>query len=138
MNNYRENLSYGATATIFARANALKRIMTKAEKALWEQLRNRKLGGHKFRRQHPLAQFIADFYCHEAKLVVEADGGIHNEIEIKERDEERTYMIEKLGLKVIRFTNEAILNNIESVLQEIKMNLPNLPPSPPGEGPGMR
>ncbi len=84
MDDHKENLTYGASALIFARANELKRSMTEVEKILWKELRNRKLNGHKFRRQHPIGQFIADFYCHEAKLVVEVDGEVHDAIEAQE------------------------------------------------------
>ena len=123
MNDHKTNLTYGASALIFARANKLKRCMTEAEKLLWKELRNRKLDGYKFRRQHPIGQFIADFYCHEAKLVIEVDGVIHDEIEVKERDQERTHMIENLGLTVIRFKNIEIKNNLKEALEKIKMNL---------------
>lgn len=75
-----------ASPEIFERANNLKRTMTKAEKLLWHELRASKLGGHKFRRQHPIDKFIVDFYCHEAKLVVELDGEVHDFEDVKKRD----------------------------------------------------
>jgi very-short-patch-repair endonuclease len=128
MDDHKENLTYGASPLIFARATELKRTMTEAEKLLWKHLRNSKLNGHKFRRQHPIGQFIADFYCHEAKLVIEVDGEIHNEIEIQERDEGRTFMIENLGLKVIRFKNDEIKNHLTETLSKIKSNLQSSTP----------
>jgi len=161
MASYKENLTYGASARIFARAHELRHTMTGAEKILWKEIRNRKLDGYKFRRQHPTGQFIADFYCHEAKLIIEVDGGIHTQPEVKERDENRTHILQKLGLKVLRFNNEDIHLNITNVLIEITKHLATPPspklatplspksttrpspklahlPSPKGEGPGMR
>lgn len=137
MSDYKENLTYGATPLIFERANVLKRDMTKAEKLLWKAIRNKKLNGIKFRRQHPIGQFIADFYCHEEKLVIEVDGDIHNELAIQERDEGRTYMMEQLDLRVIRFKNDEVVNNLKDVLEKIKKSCAALP-SPSGEGPGVR
>ena len=69
---------FGASATTKALAAEMRKNMTYAEKVLWQQLRNRKLDDLKFRRQHPVAIFILDFYCHEKKLAIEVDGGIHN------------------------------------------------------------
>lgn len=86
-------------------------------------MNNNKLYGFRFKAQHPISQFIADFYCHKASLVIEIDGEIHNFDERKEYDEGRTYEIEKFGLKVIRFSNKAITENINDVLNEIKLHL---------------
>ena len=105
------------TANIQRRAKELRQEATPAEKMLWERLRNRQLGGFKFRRQHPLGPFIADFYCAERRLVVELDGGIHDTQ--KEEDEQRTRQFEEFKYRVIRFRNEEILTNIEIVLQKI-------------------
>ncbi|OQX80219.1 MAG: hypothetical protein B6D64_03465 [Bacteroidetes bacterium 4484_276] len=117
---YQENLNYGASEEVVARARDLRKRMTEAEELLWSNLRDKKLDGLKFRRQHPIWRFIADFYCHKAKLVIELDGGIHQEIETKERDINRTAEIERFDIKVIRFTNEEVLENIEEVLFKIK------------------
>ncbi|WP_461634355.1 endonuclease domain-containing protein [Labilibaculum euxinus] len=95
--------------------------MTKSEKLLWTEIRNRKLNGLKFRRQHPINIFIADFYCHEIKLVIELDGNIHDSEENKEYDEGRTAELEYLGVKVIRFTNEEVINSMTNVLAKIKV-----------------
>ncbi len=102
---------------------------TIAEKILWEYLRNRKLSGKKFNRQFPIRYnlnnkesfFIADFYCDEAKLIIEVDGEIHNDK--IEQDEFRTIILNSLGIKVIRFTNNEIFSAIKVVLDEIKNNL---------------
>ena len=105
------------TANIQRRAKELRQEATPAEKMLWERLRNRQLGGFKFRRQHPLGPFIADFYCAERRLVVELDGGIHDTQ--KEEDEQRTRQFEEFKYRVIRFRNEEVLSNIEIALQKI-------------------
>lgn len=108
---------------VFENARFLKKVMTPAEETLWQHLRDRKFKGYKFRRQHPLKSFIADFYCHTSKLIIEVDGGYHQAPEIKEYDHMRTKELEALGLKVIRFSNEQVLNEMESVFIEISRNL---------------
>jgi very-short-patch-repair endonuclease len=112
-------LHLGAKDETFHFALALRKSMTESEKALWEELRNRKMLGLKFRRQHPLHWYVADFYCHEKRLVIEIDGGVHNRKEIKEHDLNRTAELERLGIRVIRFTNEEILSSKEMVLKKI-------------------
>jgi very-short-patch-repair endonuclease len=93
--------------------------MTEAEEMLWEQIRNNKLKGLKFRRQHPLDIFIADFYCHQRKLIIELDGGIHDTPEQMEYEEGRTAELEEKGFKILRFKNDEVLNDIKSVLEKI-------------------
>ena len=95
------------------------KLEANAEKLLWQELRNKKLNGLKFRRQHPIDKWIADFYCHEKKLVIELDGEVHNDFEAKERDGGGTYELEQLGITVVRFTNDEIINNIEKALETI-------------------
>jgi very-short-patch-repair endonuclease len=97
--------------------------MTDAETKLWQQLRNHKFEGLKFRRQHPIDRFIVDFYCHEKCLVVEVDGSIHDLTEVKERDEGREEELRNFGLTIIRFTNDEIELDIENVLNILKMKL---------------
>jgi very-short-patch-repair endonuclease len=77
--------------------------MTPAEKILWRELRGRKFHGMKFRRQHPAAGYILDYYCHESKLGIELDGEIHNQTDISEYDKKRTEELVALSLRVIRF-----------------------------------
>ena len=84
------------------------------------QLKNKKLDGIKFRRQHPVSRFVVDFYCHSAKLVVELDGGIHKNAKVKENDANRQYELENFGLKVIRFSNDEVLQNIATTLNRIR------------------
>ena len=107
----------------FSRARNLRRTMTEAEIKLWEFLNNRKACGYKFRRQHPLGLYIADFYCHEKRLVVEADGEIHLNPEAVEKDENRTAVLEQYGITVIRFSNQEVLEETDSVVQSIIQEL---------------
>jgi len=113
-----DNLFYGASQEIRSRAKVLRKEITIAEKLLWNKLRNKQLEGLKFRRQHPIDIFIADFYCHEKKLIVEVDGEIHKYQ--KEYDEGRTSELEAYGVTVIRFTNDEVINNIKQVIKRIK------------------
>lgn len=99
--------------------------MTEAEKFLWEHIRRKALGV-KFRKQHPINDFIADFICIEKKLVIEVDGGYHSVPSQREKDELRSTIINKQGFYVIRFTNEEILMDIESVLQRLKEIIDNI------------
>jgi len=105
-------------AQIQQRAHELRQEMTPAEKLLWSHLRDKQLHGLKFRRQHPLGPFVADFYCAAHRLVVEIDGDIHDLQ--PERDAARTEQFEQYGYRVIRFRNERVLNNIEDVLTAIE------------------
>ncbi|MCC7283600.1 MAG: DUF559 domain-containing protein [Acetobacteraceae bacterium] len=97
------------------RARALRRAMTDAEKHLWVRLRDRRRDGAKFRRQEPIAGYVADFACIAAMLVVELDGGQHT----AERDAKRTAALEQAGFKVLRFWNNDVLANAEGVLAVI-------------------
>ena len=117
---YEETLNYGASEEIIAKARDLRKRMTEAESLLWANLRDKKLGGFKFRRQHPIWIFIADFYCHEVKLVVELDGGIHQQNETKEHDMNRTEEMERFEIMVIRFNNEELIENRDEVLRKIQ------------------
>ena len=112
-------------------SRVLRKEMTKAEKILWEELRNEKLD-YKFRRQQPMVlgvyNFIVDFYCPEKKLIIEADGEIHNKAEIKEIDKFRENILKSAGYKIIRFKNNEVENNIEIVLKKIKQELTELIP----------
>ena len=122
MTNYRENLFYGANKEIQERAKCLRRNLTISENILWRKIKNKKLG-YKFRRQHPIDIFIADFYCHEKKLVIEVDGEIHNNEQNKEYDINRTAELERFDIKVIRFSNDEVYNYLPEVLNVIKYEL---------------
>ncbi|MTK53170.1 DUF559 domain-containing protein [Paludibacter sp.] len=114
---------YNAQPTIFARAKELRENMTPAEAVLWERLKCNQLGV-RFKAQHPIDIFIADFYCHRAKLIVEVDGKIH--AAQLDYDDGRTAELERLGLIVIRFTNKEVLTDVGRVIQQIKERLNNL------------
>jgi very-short-patch-repair endonuclease len=105
------------TASIDNAAKQLRKTLTPAEQQLWQALRGGKLAGLKFRRQHPVGNFILDFYCAAHKLVVEVDGGIH-ETQI-EYDTARTTELEVHGYRIVRFPNEVVLHQLETVLAEI-------------------
>jgi very-short-patch-repair endonuclease len=116
--------------TIIEFCRELRQLETPAETALWQKLRNRQFYGFKFLRQHPIfitttfgknLYFIPDFYCHEAKLVIEADGPIH--LLKKDYDKNRDEVLLGLGLRTIRFENDQILNNLQTVLEKIKEHL---------------
>ena len=114
-------------------AKRMRKEPTDAEAALWELLRDKKLGD-KFRRQHLIDDFIVDFVCLSKNLVIEVDGGYHNDPTQKEYDEQRTLYLNEKGFKVIRFTNEEVLGNTEAVLTKIKQELVlPLTPSQGGE-----
>jgi very-short-patch-repair endonuclease len=102
-----------------SRAKRLRKNSTDAERVLWRILRSRQLGGHKFRRQQPLGPFIVDFVCLDARMVVEIDGGQHNEEEDIAYDQRRSQWLEKAGFRVMRFWNQEVLNELESVSDAI-------------------
>ena len=97
--------------------------MTPAESLLWHQLRRKALGGFRFRRQHPIGPYIADFYCNEANLAIEVDGKIHLQETQRERDRIRGIALENHGLRIIRFTNDQIENELNAVLEQILKEL---------------
>jgi very-short-patch-repair endonuclease len=114
---------YNASEEIFKRAKDLRNEMTEAEILLWKRLKAHQLAGLHFRRQHPIKKYIVYFYCHKEMLVIELDGKIHLKEEIAERDEGREYELRKLGLKIIRFTNEEVISDIGSVLNTIRRHI---------------
>ena len=101
-------------------ARKLRQSQTDAEKALWARLRNKQLEGVKFRRQQPLGPYIVDFVSFERNIIVELDGGQHNEGEVSERDDRRAAWLKEEGYQVLRFWNNEVLVNIEGVLQKIR------------------
>jgi very-short-patch-repair endonuclease len=114
---------YGAKPQGLRLAGDLRHCMTRAEKLLWVELRNRKMDGFRFRRQHPIDEFIVDFFCYEANLVLELDGESHLDAAQIERDVERTKTLNHHGLKVIRFKNEEVENMMNDVIIRIKKEL---------------
>ncbi len=116
---------YGADRFLFGRAKELRNKLTNAEQLFW-QLLKKEFPNYKFRRQHPITIYIADFYCHKLKLVIEIDGSIHNIPEVKSDDVKRQRDLENLGLFVIRFTNEQVKYHIEEVIDHITRTIGNL------------
>ena len=108
----------GTTPQIEAEARRLRNNMTPAEKVLWEALRGKQLDDLKFRAQHPVGNFILDFWCPARKLVVELDGEVHQDQ--KEYDEARTKQLENYGYRVIRFHNDEVMTDLPSVLERIR------------------
>lgn len=97
----------------------MRQRQTESEALLWERLRGRQVGGLKFRRQHPIGRFIADFYCSDARLIVEIDGGYHHEPQQQEFDREGEAQFTGRNLTVLRFSVDAILQQIDTVLLQI-------------------
>ena len=106
----------------FAKEN--RRHMTDAEKVLWKVLRQSKCS-FKFRRQHPIYDYIADFICLEKRLIIEVDGAYHCELQQQEDDQIRTDILSDMGYKVLRFTNDEVLSNPHTVLNMIKDEINN-------------
>ena len=101
------------------RSRQLRKDQTDTEGKPWSILRNRQLSGVKFRRQFPIGRYILDFYCPEYKLGIEADGGGHYDDNGKRQDEVRTKMLSRYGVRIIRFSDSDMLNNIEDVHEAI-------------------
>ncbi len=118
-------------------ARKLRQNQTDAEQLLWSLLRNRRFADKKFRRQHPVGRYILDFYCHELKLAIELDGGQHNEPPAKQYDADRTSYLEEQGIRVIRFWNNEVLQQTDSVLESLWNSLTSLTPAPLPEGEGL-
>ncbi len=120
-----------------ARRRELRDHQTDAEKVLWQRLRSKSLCGMKFFRQYSVGMYILDFYCPKTRLAIEVDGEQHMENEAREYDEIRTDYLESLGIEVIRFWNNEVIENIEGALQKIveRITPPNLPFNK-GEGHG--
>jgi len=98
-------------------ARRLRQELTPAESILWQALRGHQLDGLKFRCQHPVGRFILDFYCPSAKLVIEVDGGIHDQQQVY--DQARTEKLEAFGYRVLRFTNDQVMKDLSAVLEQI-------------------
>ena len=112
----------GATPSVFRNAVRLRSTMTETEVILWEYLKTKPMG-FKIRRQHPIAGYILDFYCHKLRLSIEIDGGYHLQKEQIEKDNERSTYLSNIGILEIRFTNEEILNEYETVIKTINSKL---------------
>ena len=118
-----EEMHRDAKPILYHYARVNRQVDTEAERILWKLLRNRRLHGFKFRRQHPIDEFIADFYCHERNLVVELDGEYHFFDDQQSYDEGRTEQLERVGIKIIRFKNSEVKQRIDWVLSVIASHL---------------
>lgn len=107
---------------IFKNAQALRNDPTHAEVILWSYLKQRPLN-YKFRRQHPISIYVADFYCHAAKLIIEVDGDVHQDSDVARKDFEKQQALENEGISVIRFTNEQVEKHLEEVIEQIESYL---------------
>lgn len=97
----------------------LRKNMTNAEVLLWSKIRRKSIDGYQFYRQKIIGRYIVDFYCHKAKLVIEVDGGQHYSLECRQKDMVRDNYMARLGLRVLRFSDRDILENLDSVLETI-------------------
>jgi very-short-patch-repair endonuclease len=123
-----------------ARARELRHAKRWAEQLLWKHLRNRKLAGCKFRRQHPVDRYILDFYCAEKRLAIEADGREHGEPEAMSHDAQRDAELRQHGIRIVRFWNFQLRENLEGCMERIRMEVEEAPhpgPLPAGRGEGV-
>jgi len=122
-NNQSDNMWKGASPQIFSNAKKLRENQTEAEEKFWLAVKDNQIEGYKFRRQHPLSIYVVDFYCHALQLVIEIDGEYHLSEEQQILDKQRTADIEFQGLKVVRFTNDEIMSNLEEAIDKIKSHI---------------
>jgi very-short-patch-repair endonuclease len=115
----------------------LRQNMTRAEWKLWHHLRRKQIGGLRFRRQYPIGDYIVDFICLPARLIIEVDGGQHAQME--QEDAQRTAWLESQGFRVIRFWNNEVMETMEHVIETIQSEVRcPPPPAPSRKGRGMR
>jgi very-short-patch-repair endonuclease len=116
-------------------ARSMRKSPSDAERTIWSIMRGKQLHGHKFRRQHVLAGYIADFYCHEARLVIELDGRQHAQPDAAWYDEQRTKVLESMGIRVTRFSSQDALKRTDAVaraiLDEVERRVGAAPTQPP-------
>jgi very-short-patch-repair endonuclease len=118
-----------ASRSEIQRGRELRAQMTDAEVRLWMRLREKQIGGHRFRRQVPVGQYIVDFLCKKAHLIIEVDGGQHL-LDVA-RDEHRTAWLQSRGFRVLRFWDNDVLQQTDSVLESIRVALLEVPAQPP-------
>jgi len=112
-------MHYGANPSTFRNAEYLRNNETPTEKLLWKKIRNNQLGV-RIRRQHPIGDYIADFYCHKAKLVIELDGKYHDSQSQRKIDKLRDEVFEEFGLHLLHFSDDVVINDMASVISQIK------------------
>jgi very-short-patch-repair endonuclease len=111
----------GRTERTLEASRRLRSEMTPAEAVLWKAVRQEGIPGMRFRRQHAIGRFILDFYCPQHRVAVELDGAVHDETNQREYDAARTEALEQLGIRVLRFRNEEVMQDLASVLGRIKV-----------------
>ena len=114
-----KELPHETRSDLVSFARERRRDATDPESLMWSMLRDRRMNGRKFRREHPCEPYVLDFFCRELGLVVELDGGQHNSAEGREADRVRTAFLSALGYRVLRFTNRAVMTETTSVLDVI-------------------
>ena len=112
-------------AGLVERARELRKSQTPAEQILWEMLRDRRFLNLKFRRQHQIGDYIADFYCHEKQLVIELDGSIHRRSDVQKKDQQRDASLKSLGFNIVRIPNALVINQPEQVLNQLAESFPS-------------
>ena len=122
MKDYKRDLFLGADGYLFEMARLLRRHETEAEKLLWSKISHKQIGV-KFRRQHPLYEYVVDFYCHSHRLVIEVDGPIHNMEGANFNDSVCSEAFKEFKIEIIRFTNDEVLLAIEEVIEKIRIHL---------------
>jgi len=121
-------LSYNPNLKKYSRD--LRKNMTDAERTLWSKIRKKQIKGRQFYRQKPIGNYIVDFYCPSAKLIIELDGGQHLTEKGKSEDEKRDEYLKRLGFEVKRYSDIEVLRDIEGVLEDIYSFIINPPQSP--------
>jgi very-short-patch-repair endonuclease len=111
---------YKANPLLFAKAKEMRNNPTHTEMVLWSYLKTKPFG-YKFRRQHPLGNYIVDFFCYKLKLVIEADGRIHQKEDIRKYDEERDRYIKEKGIFLLRVANDEVKSNLDQVIETISI-----------------
>lgn len=107
-------------------ARILRKNLTREERILWHNLRSRNFLGYKFRRQEPIGKYIVDFLCYEKKLIIDLDGGQHNQDDKIKKDNKRDAYLRKNGFKILRFWNNEVMDNLNGALMKIKEELESL------------
>jgi very-short-patch-repair endonuclease len=102
-------------------ARQMRQEPTQAEQILWEALRDRRLAGFKFRRQHAIDRFVVDFFCPEAAMIIEVDGAVHEKQ--VEQDQERQEFLTEMGFHFLRYSNDQVISQLEGVLAEIRRTI---------------
>ena len=126
-----EFLKHYAIEAMQDRARRMRKTATRSEDLLWQALRNRQLGGLKFLRQHPIGPTIVDFYCHERRLVLEVDGGVHLTAGAQEYDQARETYLENYGLSIVRCTATEVESDLVGVLEQLRIRKNNTQSPPP-------